>query len=265
MSDRGDGFDVRSLAATFRSGTELREHLHSWGQLVFAASGVMLVEASDAVWLVPPTRAIWMPEGEPHAILMKTDVAMRTLYLDRNRSAFLPLRPCVLEVRPLLRELVLHIVATGLLDPTQLHHDRMAGLLVDLILSARREDLCLPLPQDPRALRLTKHWQSNPGDRRHARDLAKTTGASLRTLQRIFPDETGLTVEAWRQKARLLDAIGKLEAGQSVTNVSSDCGYLSTAAFNTAFRRLFGQSPRRYVVSTPIDNRNPSPDNRRRR
>ena len=37
--------------------------------------------------------------------------------------------------------------------------------------------------------------------------MARRAGASLRTLQRLFPAETGLTLEAWRQKARLIWSI----------------------------------------------------------
>jgi len=52
-------FSVRGLAQTFRDGHRLDRHTHSWGQLVYAASGVMKVSTPQATWLVPPTRAIW--------------------------------------------------------------------------------------------------------------------------------------------------------------------------------------------------------------
>ena len=73
-------------------------------------------------------------------------------------------------------------------------------------------------------------------------------GASLRTLQRIFPRETGLTIETWRQKARLLHAIGGLSSGATVTETAFDCGYQSVAAFIAAFSRQFGVTPGRYLA-----------------
>ena len=65
----GDGFDVRSLAVTFRPGAVLSRHEHPWGQLVFARSGVMHVATDAAAWLIPATRAIWLPPNLSFVLL----------------------------------------------------------------------------------------------------------------------------------------------------------------------------------------------------
>ncbi|WP_395443125.1 AraC family transcriptional regulator [Caulobacter sp. UC70_42] len=242
-----DGFDVRTYAAGLHAGTLLPAHRHGWGQLVFAASGVMRVVTDDATWTIPPTRAIWVPAGVRHAIAARGEVAMRTLYIDRPRADPLPVEPCVIAVAPLLRELILHVLTVGMLNPDKPHHDRLAGLLIDLILQARPEDLALPLPRDPRALRLAETWRDHPADARGLSQIARESGASLRTLQRLFPRETGLTLEAWRQKARLVHAVERLCAGAGVTETALDCGYQSPAAFSEAFSRQFGVSPSRFA------------------
>ncbi|HEV7159039.1 MAG TPA: helix-turn-helix transcriptional regulator [Caulobacteraceae bacterium] len=225
---------------------QLAHHKHPWGQLVFGTSGVMTVHTDGATWLAPATRAIWMPADIAHEIVMKGEVAMRTLYIAPERAAPLPSMPRVIEIAPLLRELILHILAIGMLDPARPDHDRLAGLLTDLLVQARAQDLMLPLPRDKRAQTLANHLQTRPGDRANLADLAQQAGASLRTLQRLFPKETGLTVEAWRQKARLIWAVAQLGAGASVTAAALDCGYESPSAFITAFRRQFGVTPSSY-------------------
>jgi AraC-like DNA-binding protein len=251
LTASGDGFEVRTLAAGYPAGTVLPAHHHGWGQLVFAASGVMRVTTDDAAWLIPPTRAIWLPAGVRHAIAMLGEVAMRTLYIDMPRAAPLPSSPYVLEVAPLLRELIFHILRIGLLTQLRLEHDRLAGLLVDLLVAAEHENLMLPLPRDARALRLAEHWQQHPDDSRDLTILAKSCGASLRTLQRLFVQETGLTLEAWRQQARMIYAVTRLAAGASVTSTALDCGYKSMSAFGNAFSRQFGLSPARYITRRP--------------
>jgi AraC-like DNA-binding protein len=248
LSDEGDGFDVRSLGATFRTGALVGWHQHRWGQLVFASSGLMRVRTEAAVWLIPPTRAVWLPAATRHRIAISGEVALRTLYIARVRAVVLPDAPTVLEVAPLLRELILHILRLGMLDPGRPEHDRIAGLLIDLLHEARPQDLALPLPRDPRALRLAEHIQRDPGNGDELGTLSTVTGASLRTLQRIYPRETGLTVEAWRQKARLLHAIDRLSAGATVTDAGLDCGYQSMSAFIAAFARQFGVTPSRYIA-----------------
>jgi len=243
-----DGCDVRTLAAGYHAGTTIAAHHHDWGQLVFAASGVMHVITDRAAWLIPPTRAIWIPAGNRHGIVMRGEVAMRTLYIAMPRASTLPTVPRVIGVPALLRELIFHILRIGVLADDRADHDRLAGLLVDLILAAGTEDLMLPLPRDPRARRLAERWQAYPADARALPELAREVGASLRTLQRLFGSETGLTLEAWRQRARLIHAVTLLATGTSVTNTALDCGYRSVAAFGVAFARHFGKAPSRYIA-----------------
>ena len=244
------GFDVRSLAITMQPGASLAFHSHPWAQLVFATSGVMRVSTTAETWLTPATTAIWVPADVEHGVEFQGVVSMRTLYVAPHRAKALPNGPATLEVAPLLRELILHVVGLGMLRADRPEHDRLAGVLVDLLAQARREDLRLPLPLDPRAHALALRLQATPsGDERLARLVAES-GASLRTLQRIFPRETGMTLEAWRQKARLIHAVGRLAGGASVTLAALDSGYQNVSAFIAAFSRHFGVTPGRYRAST---------------
>jgi AraC-like DNA-binding protein len=242
----GDRFDVRTLALTLRPGAEIGVHRHPWGQLVFAAAGVMRVSTETETWLTPATKAIWLPAGVAHRIDIQGEVALRTLYIAPARAALLPADPATLAVEPLLRELILHIVRIGLLAAERPEHGRMTGVLIDLLNGARREDLRLPLPADPRARAAAFRLQAAPADAADLSALAAESGASLRTLQRLFPRETGLTLEAWRQKARLIHAMGRLASGERVTAAALDSGYQSIGAFIAAFSRQFGTTPGRY-------------------
>ncbi|WP_040848871.1 AraC family ligand binding domain-containing protein, partial [Nitrospirillum viridazoti] len=76
-----DPFLIRSLALTFSDGHRLHSHKHEWGQLLYAARGVMRVVADGVAWLVPPAQAVWLPPGAPHTVEMRGGVAMRTLYI----------------------------------------------------------------------------------------------------------------------------------------------------------------------------------------
>ena len=84
------------------------------------------------------------------------------------------------------------------------------------MLAARPIDLALPLPKDRRARALTERLLATPADPAPLANLACHAGASLRTLQRLFPTETGLTLEAWRQRARLITGAASLSSGASV-------------------------------------------------
>ena len=247
----GDGYSVRSAATTYPDGTRLDRHDHAWAQLAFCNSGVMQVMTDQAAWLSPPTRAIWLPARVAHEITMKGEVATRFLYIAPELTERLPPEVQVLEVTPLLRHLILHILKLRMLDPRRPEHDRLAGLLIDLLMAARPQDLALPLPRDRRALSMAQHLRDAPADVAPLAELARGAGASLRTLQRLFPAETGLTLEAWRQKARLITAVAMLSGGAPVAVTASDCGYESPSAFIGAFKRHFGVTPGRYQSPAP--------------
>ncbi|MFN3514065.1 MAG: AraC family transcriptional regulator [Phenylobacterium sp.] len=237
---------MRGLAVTYGDRQRLERHTHPWAQLVYAASGVMRVSTPAAAWLVPPTRAIWVPGGTPHEIEMRGRVAMRTLYLappDPDPR----LQACrAIEVAPLLRELILHIVRLERLEAGRADHDRLEALLLDLLAAGETAPLQLPLPGDARARGLAERILGDPGAAASLEVLAATSGASLRTQQRLFQAETGLSLEAWRARARMQQAVVSLSAGASVTQTALDAGYQSPSAFIAAFKRAFGVTPARF-------------------
>jgi len=73
--------------------------------------------------------------------------------------------------------------------------------------------------------------------------LARKAGASVRTLERTFLVETGISLGEWRRRVRLFHALRLLESGAAVGDVADEVGYASTSAFSQAFARQFGRSP----------------------
>ena len=79
-----------------------------------------------------------------------------------------------------------------------------------------------------------------PAIRSRSRPGPTTINTSARTLARRFQSETGLSFGAWRQQARVLEAMGRLGGGDPVTQVALDLGYESVSAFSAMFRRAAG-------------------------
>ena len=247
LRQMGLGADDSVVGAAFEysKGEVLPRHDHPWAQLLYAARGVMQVNTRTASWLVPSTRAIWIPGGETHWIGMRGDVAMRTIYIGDVGCRW-PGSCRAIEVRPLLRELILHIVAIGRLDPLADGHVRLMGLLSDLLDVEAMSSLTLPMPDDPRARRLAERLLEDPGRTENFSDLIQDSGASLRTIQRIFKAETDMSLEAWRQRVRMQHSMILLHDGATVTEAALATGYRSPSAFISAFRRIFGDTPLRY-------------------
>lgn len=169
-------------------------HDHDWHQLTYAVRGHFEIATADARWLLPADRALWMPAGTPHRELMRAPVSVRTLYLAPGVVRGVVDRCRALVVSPLLRELVLHITHLGALDARVAVQKHIAGLLVDLVATTDEVALDLPMPRDARARRFVALLEERIGERHDSAALAKRCGASLRTLERCFRGETGLSL-----------------------------------------------------------------------
>ena len=240
---------VRSLSTNYSSGFQMASHQHPWHQLLYATSGAMTVSTERSSWMIPPARAVFIPAHTRHAIRMWGTVQMRTLYLSPAMTACESPECRVIEVAPLLRELILRAVERMGLDSRTPHDSRMIGLLEDEVnqamAAAAGSPLVLPMPQDERALALAHSVLGQPLRTENVDDLAKQHGVARRTLERRFTVETGMSFGVWRQKARLLDSIRLLAEGASVTDAALDCGYASVSAFIAAFKGTFGYTPGR--------------------
>lgn len=238
---------IRCLAATYYDGFHIKPHRHHWSQLIYAAAGVMRVRAGGSLWIVPPARAVWVPAGAEHEILARGDFAMRTLYFPTQLVPALPCECCALDVTPLLRELVLELVERCPIADADEPGMRLAAVTIDRIAEARTLPLHLPLPRDPRALRLADMLRDEPSSPASLAELAHATGASPRTMQRLFLAETGLPFSQWRQRMRLLHGATVLASGKTVTEAGLEAGYAGTSAFTAAFRKQFGMTPSRFA------------------
>jgi AraC-like DNA-binding protein len=111
--------------------------------------------------------------------------------------------------------------------------------------------LGLPMPSEPRLLRIAQGLLAQPGDDRRLEDWAQWAAVAPRTLTRRFAAETGFTFNQWRQRLRLLRALEMLAVGKPVTMVALDLGYENVSAFIALFRRTLGATPGRYFAAPP--------------
>jgi AraC-like DNA-binding protein len=236
---------VRTFPLTFLQHQMQSRCDADWHHLTFAVKGHLEVVTEDVRHVVPADRAVWVPAGTHHTALMRAPISMRSLFVARGvlRDRRLEARVRTLAVTPLLRELMLQITRLGALDVRKPTQRRLAGVLFDVLKAAEDIGLELLLPRDPRARALAERISSEPGDPRSSAELARTAGASLRTLERCFLGETGLGLGAWRRRVRLFHALRLLENGTPVTAVALDVGYANVSAFSQAFRAQFGRSP----------------------
>ena len=162
-------------------------HYHDRDQLVYASRGVMTVRTDHGSWVVPTHRAVWIPARVPHGIRMSGKVAMRTLYLRPQLARSLPRECCVVNVPPLLNELILHACDCGSLNKKISWQRHLMDVILDQLEALPTIPLQLPdVFSDPRARRLAEMLMADPGNRRPLAQVCKAAGAGKRTMERLF-------------------------------------------------------------------------------
>lgn len=229
----------------------LPAHSHTRGQLLYASTGVLTTITSEGSWVVPPRRALWIPAGVSHEVHMGGPVSTRSAYV-KSEAAFaagLPTRCQVISVSPLLHELLLEAVAIPAEYELDSRDGRVMALLLDEIHRMPVLPLSAPLPHDKRLARLCRELLDQPSLEVKIDDMARRAGMSRRHFTRTFREETGMSFTAWRQQACLLAALTRLGNGESITQVAVDLGYGNPSAFTSAFRRVLGVAPSRYLAA----------------
>lgn len=234
---------LRGGAWGLPAGSVVDSQPNDWSQLILAAEGALRVRSRTRLWVVPSGHALWVPAGHVHVIRGVGRVEMRTVYLPPGTAPGLAERIVVLPVTRLLHELILHSIERAPLHGGIPEHERLAGVLVDLLSEAEALPLELPWPSHPRALAAARHIWANPADASSIADLARIARSSARTLRRLFVRETGLPLGRWRRQARLLTAVRALAEGRSVAEVAREVGYESTSGFGAMFHRELGVTP----------------------
>ena len=239
---------IVGIAERYRE-SDVASHTHARAQIMYAVSGAMKVFTEMGSWVLPPNRALWVPPGLAHGQRMRGTVELRTLYVAPGMRGMPKWTTCaVLDVPPLLRELIVALVSADWHYGRDTAEARLGRVLLDRLLTVAQQSVYLPEPRDVRARRFSAHMHAHVNDRRPLAAIAREAGLSARTIERLFRLETGMSVGAWTQQLRLVLALEKLAAGQSVGDAAFEVGYSNPSSFIAVFRTAFGVTPSRYFA-----------------
>ncbi|MGE0098343.1 MAG: helix-turn-helix transcriptional regulator [Hydrogenophaga sp.] len=249
---------VRVRSRALSADTHFEPHNHPWGQLAYCATGIVQVMTvphdpglQAVTYIVPPSRAVWIAPGLRHAVTVREAAELRTLYIHAG-SAPKGWHDCrMIVVSPLLRELIQAMDAATRRAAEPARDRLLAGLVLDELAHADTQPLGVPLPRDKRLRALCEAVLNAPGERATLAEWAADTGASERTVARLFRDELGTTYQRWRQQAVIAHALPLLARGVPIGQVAAATGYASDSAFSAMFKAAMGHAPTRWSSQMP--------------
>lgn len=231
---------VRLMARDLNASELLSAHSHTWGQVTYALEGILRVSCSNTTWIVPPQRAIWIPPNAVHEVSTLEKSRLRALYVHPDASPFAGGECEVVDVSPLLREL---ISALSEAEASQPREKMLAALILDELQRSPTLQIRVALPADKRLKALCEALIADPSSPLTLDEWAVRVGASTRTLTRLFEQEFDMSFAQWRQQMRLAHAAPLIARGMPLSRVAAELGYASQSAFSAMFKKTFGQSP----------------------
>lgn len=208
--------------------------------LIWQVCGSSAVVVGDRHVVLSARYGCWVPAGVWHELTVSADSVMLPIFFERTANTAVLAAG---SVHPIDAEL--HLLLLAIL---QQQHSFAAEVDVEgkavAMLLARNADGVMPRwPTSREAGEVASVLARDPGDTRTSTELAEIVHLSERTLQRRFRDETGLTLQQWRVRNRLVNALGMLRAGALVNVAAARVGYSDVSAFRRAFKQHFGVSP----------------------
>ena len=247
---------VRSKMRELDKDTLILPHTHNWAQLALSTGGVIRVSLPNATYIVPPHRAVWVPPGVQHAVTLVETARLYTLYFlpeahGGGRQARWMEDPAwqqcrVMEASTLLRALVVEMdVGSDLAGPLSAEqHERerhLSALVCDEVRRAAIIHLGVRLPHDKRLQHLCEAVLQDPTRHTTLEQWALDTGASLRTVARLFRSELGCTFTQWRQQVVLSKAVTLAAQRWPIARIAAELGY-TPSAFSALVRRTVGMT-----------------------
>lgn len=190
-------------------------------------------------------QALWVPAGTRHVLHVHANSVMLPMFFEVEGPATMLRGIATVRVDRELRTLFLSYIQS---QQTIIRPDvDIARQILSMIERQPMLATALPLPVSEAAAAVAEILRFNPGDGRRAEELALQAHASLRTVEREFKAETGMTLREWRIQNRMERAAELLRSARSADAVAHRVGYTDVSAFRRVFKARFGMTPGEYV------------------
>jgi len=218
-------------------------YCHEFGQLYWLKQGIIVVKTEQMQWTITPGTVGFIPAKLPHSAVALTTLKGYLFHVNPTDEMPFPSAPNVYTSATFIQSLLQKAIQLDPINNNATYVKHLTALLSYEIAEAKTLPLSLPLPCDRRALHIAETLLKYPENHMTQVQLAKKWGLSVRTLSRVFIQQTGLSFSLWRQQAKILVSLQWLHAGVPINEVAMLSGYNNVSSYINVFRQRFGETP----------------------
>lgn len=222
-------------------------------QLYWSPDGVLSARHGGDAQFVGPKEAFWAHRAVSHEVRAADRQTVYRICLREVPAALAGLRAGAVSIDDEAARLVQAIARPG--------YDRHEALaarprIMTGFGASTREFVGHHATGTGFAMTVARTLSHNPGDPVRLDEWAERLHISVKTLQRDFAREFGMSYSQWRTELRLRASRALLET-QPVAEVARRVGYASPSAFIAAFSKEYGCTPGRYTLRETDSDRGP--------
>lgn len=223
-------------------------HRHSKAQLIYVESGFQYLTVNEKIYLLPQNHAAWIPSNAIHKTNSHSEtIKLMIMFFDVNKTDLFYHEVSIFSVSPVLKEMIKYAekwsknIKENADENIFLRalYNELPNFVADSI------QLHISLPEDKRLTKAIKHLNNNyTKDYFRMEELGEISALSLRSIERIFKKETGLTLSKYQQMLRIIKSLELLSANKwTISEIAYKVGYKSLQAYTNSFRSIMQYSP----------------------
>lgn len=226
-------------------------HYHKKAQIVYVESGFQYLTVNEKIYLLPQNHAAWIPPNAIHKTNTHSEkIKLMILFFDAPETNDFYQQVHIFSVPPLLKEMIKYAEKWSKKkedDPNE--RVFLFALLNELPqLVAESLQLYMSLPEDFRLKKAVNYLHLHYTEDVKMEEISSLTSLSLRSLERIFKKETGLTLSKYQQMLRIIKSLELLSSKEwTISEIAFKVGYKSVQAFTNSFMNVMQYRPSEFL------------------
>lgn len=227
-------------------------HLHQKkGQLVYVESGFQYLTVEGKMYLLPQNHAAWIPPNALHKTNSHSErIRLMIMFFDVHEEDPFYHQVNVFSIAPVLKEMIKYAEKWSMnTDENSDENIFLKALYNELPnFAADSIQLHISLPQDKRLTQAINYLNTHYTEDLKMEDLSDIASLSLRSLERIFKKETGLTLIKYQQMLRIIKSLELLSANEwTISEIAYQVGYKSLQAYTNSFHSVMQYRPSEFA------------------
>ncbi|MDE3721826.1 helix-turn-helix domain-containing protein [Nocardiopsis sp. N85] len=219
-------------------------HEHDAPHLIHVVAGRADMVVDGREFTLGARHNLWLAPHVPHAMRLRDGGMALGPMLSPNTLP--PERVHRLGVVPAVTRVMMTVLGAAPATPEQIVPFREA--LDAVLLGPARQRFPVSMPEHPVARAVAREAAASDAT---LDELARRHHASVRHVQRLFVEQTGLSFTRWRTRARLNTALARIHAGYGLAEAARASGYLTRSGLLRALRRETGL-PEHLLAADPL-------------